>query len=121
MNRPLILDPGARVELLAYLVASHLLSKAITDEWLSPERTVVSTRRWVAATGGDADVLLRVMLSSRSLEIAKQAAARDCRLLDRRVARSLVNDRMRLNFGTDDVRNIYQLCLDHLTHTRWLL
>jgi hypothetical protein len=120
MNPPLSLDPGAQVELLAHLVASHLLAKAITDEWLSPELTVLSTRRWLAANGGVADVLQRMMLSSRSLEVAKQAAARECRLLDRRIARGLVNDQMRLNFGTEDVSDIYQFCLDHLTRIRRL-
>ncbi|MGY6163996.1 hypothetical protein [Paraburkholderia strydomiana] len=51
MNNPLNLDLRARAELLAYLVASHLLARQMTGEWLSATRVVESTLLWLKTNG----------------------------------------------------------------------
>jgi hypothetical protein len=72
MNSPLNLDLRARAELLAYLVSSHLLAKQLTGDWLSPDHVVESTTLWLRTNGAGSDVMQRVMLSSRALEVARQ-------------------------------------------------
>lgn len=72
MNNPLNLDLRARAELLAYLVSSHLLARQLTGAWLSSDHVVESTTLWLKTNGGGADVVQRVMLSSRALEVARQ-------------------------------------------------
>ncbi|MFL9987333.1 hypothetical protein [Paraburkholderia sediminicola] len=70
MTNPLNLDLRARAELLAYLASSHLLAKQLTGDWLSPDHVVESTTLWSDTNDGGADVMQRVMLSSRALELA---------------------------------------------------
>lgn len=72
MNNLLHLDPRARAELLAYLVASHRLARQMTGEWLSAAYVVESTRLWLKTNGGGADVILRVMLLSRAVAVARR-------------------------------------------------
>jgi len=71
MSNPLNLDLRARAELLTYLVVSHLLARQMTGEWLSVEHLVESTTLWLKTNGGGADVMQRVMLSTRALDIAR--------------------------------------------------
>ncbi|XUW90944.1 hypothetical protein OH764_28900 [Burkholderia sp. M6-3] len=71
MSKPLNLDLRARAELLTYLVVSHLLARQMTGEWLSVEHLVESTTLWLKTNGGGADVMQRVMLSTRALDVAR--------------------------------------------------
>ena len=72
MNNPLNLDLRARAELLAYLVAAHLLARQMTGEWLSAAHVVESTQLWLKTNGGGADVMQRVMLSAQAVDIARR-------------------------------------------------
>jgi hypothetical protein len=114
MSTPLNLDLRGRAELLAYLVVSQLLVKAMTDEWLSPLHTVESTRLWLATNGGGADLLQRVRLSSCAAELAKRFAEHMPTVLDRDIAVTLVTENLRIDFRTAIARDIYQECLNHL-------
>lgn len=116
-----LLDLRGRAELLAYLVISQLLAKAITNEWLSPLHTVESTRLWLATNGGGADLLQRARLSSYAVELAKQFAERMPAVLDREIAATLVTESLRIDFRTETACDIYQQCLNHLVSIGWIM
>lgn len=118
MSTPLNLDLRGRAELLAYLVISQLLAKAITNE--SPQHTVESTRLWLATNGGGADLLQRARLSSYAVNLAKQFAERLPTVLDRDIAVTLVTESLRIDFRTAIARDIYQECLNHLVSIGWI-
>ncbi|WOD13702.1 hypothetical protein [Paraburkholderia kirstenboschensis] len=114
MSNPLNLDLHARAKLLAYLVASHLLARQMTGEWLSVDHLVESTVLWLKANGGGADVMERVMLSARAHDIARglentlgSAVAPDS-------VAALFCENLRLDFRSPVARDIYQHCLTPL-------
>jgi hypothetical protein len=119
VNNPLNLDLRARAELLAYLVSSHLLAKQLTGEWLAPEHVVESATLWLNTNGGGADVVQRVMLSSRALEVAQQLEAAPLAASSAQTITTLFCENLRLDFRSEAARNIYQHCLNALIGTRW--
>jgi hypothetical protein len=119
VNKPLNLDLRARAELLAYLVSSHLLAKRLTGEWLAPDHVVESTMLWLNTNGGGSDVLQRVMLSSRALEIAQQLEVALLPAFSGQSMTTLFCENLRLDFRSATVRDIYQHCLTWLVGTRW--
>lgn len=72
------MDLRARAELLPYLVSGHLLARQLTGDWLSPDHVVESTTLWMRRNGAGADVMQRVMLSSRALEVAQVLETHNC-------------------------------------------
>ncbi|SEA59380.1 hypothetical protein [Paraburkholderia sartisoli] len=119
MSRPLDLDLRARAELLAYLVASHLLTREMTGEWLSVEHVVESTKLWLSSNGGGADLMQRVHLASQALDIAKRVALASASGFGSKTAAGMFCENLRLDFRSDAVREIYQTCLNQLVGQRW--
>jgi len=119
MSMPLNLDLQARAELLAYLVVSQLLAKAITGEWLSPLHTVESTRLWLLKNGGGADLVDRVRLSSCAAELATRVAERMPTVRKRDIAAGLIAENLRIDFRASIAREIYQACIDHMGDMGW--
>jgi hypothetical protein len=119
VKNPLNLDLRARAELLAYLVSSHLLAKQLTGDWLSLDHVVESTALWLNTNGGGADVMQRVMLSSRALELAGQLEMAPLPAFSRQTFTTLFCENLRLDFRSETARTIYQHCLTYLVGTRW--
>lgn len=119
MKNPLNLDLRARAELLTYLVSSHLLAKQLTGDWLSPDHLVESSTLWLNTNGGGADVMQRVMLSSRALELARQLEMAPLPAFSRQTFATLFCENLRLDFRSEAARTIYQHCLTYLVGTRW--
>ncbi|ASL48976.1 hypothetical protein bAD24_p01395 (plasmid) [Burkholderia sp. AD24] len=119
MNNPLNLDLRARAEFLAYLVASHLLARQITGNWLSADHVVESAALWLRTNGGGADVMERVMLSTRALAIAEQLEAEPTPEFMPQPIASLFCENLRLDFRSAVARDLYQHCLTRLLQTRW--
>lgn len=119
MTNPLNLDLRARAELLAYLVASHLLARQMTGDWLSSDHVVESTAIWLRRNGGGADVMQRVMLSTRALEVAQQLETDSLPEFTPQLVPTLFCENLRLDFRSPTTREIYQRCLTRLLHTRW--
>lgn len=121
MTNPLNLDLRARAELLTYLVASHFVARQVTGEWLSPDNVVESTKIWLGANGGGADVLERVMLASRACEIAERMALTSPLTFGPGQVTSMFCENLRLDFRSPVARDVYQHCLTELVSTRWYL
>ena len=119
MSTPPNLDLQARAELLAYLVVSQLLAKAMTGEWLSPLHTVESTRLWLLSNGCGADLIDRVRLSSCVVGLATHIAERTPTVKKRNVAAGLITENLRIDFRVPIAREIYQACIDHLVDIGW--
>jgi hypothetical protein len=118
-TNPLNLDLHARAELLTYLVASHFVARQVTGEWLSSDHVVESTKIWLAANGGGADILQRVMLASRAREIAEQIELVPLRSFVPEQVMSMFCKNMMLDFRSPATRDVYQHCLTQLRHTHW--
>jgi hypothetical protein len=119
MSRPLNLDLSARAELLTYLVASHLLTREMTGEWLSVEHVVESTKLWLSSNGGGADLMQRAHLASQALDIAKRIALTSATRFDSRTVTGMFCENLRLDFRSAAVRETYQTCLNRLVSQRW--
>jgi hypothetical protein len=113
------MDLRARAELLAYLVSGHLLARQLTGDWLSPDHVVESTTMWLRSNGGGADVMQRVMLSSRALDIAQELEAARLPTFTPDMVSTLFCENLRLDFRSETARVIYQHCLTWLVGTRW--
>ena len=114
MNNPLNLDLRARAELLAYLVAAHLLARQMTGEWLSVAHVVESTQLWLKTNGGGANVMQRVMLSAQAVDIARRLEKTLQPAVTPKSAPALFCENLRLDFRSPVAREIYQYCLRHL-------
>ena len=119
MIRPLNLDLRACAELLTYLVASHLLAREMTGDWLSIEHVVESTKLWLSSNGGGADLLQRVKLASRALEMAKRVAVTSSARFDSQAVAGMFCENLRLDFRSPAARDLYQMCLVHLADKWW--
>ncbi|MDR6495229.1 hypothetical protein J2797_005145 [Paraburkholderia terricola] len=119
VNNPLNLDLQARAELLAYLVSSHLLAKQLTGRWLAPHHVVESTTIWLNSNGAGADVVQRVMLSTRALEVAQELATASSPVFAPEMIDTLFRENLRLDFRSAAARDIYQHCLTRLAGMRW--
>jgi hypothetical protein len=118
VTNPLNLDLRARAELLAYLVSSHLLAKQLTGEWLSADHIVESTTLWLNTNGGGADVMQRVMLSSRAVEVAQALETAQLSAFTSDMVAALFCENLRLDFRSETARTIYQQCLTWLVDSR---
>ncbi|TCF97576.1 hypothetical protein BZM26_30710 [Paraburkholderia strydomiana] len=114
MSNPLNLDLRACAELLAYLVASDLLARQMTGEWLSVDHPVKSTMLWVNTNGRGADVMERVMLFARAHDIARGFENTLGSAVAPGSVTALFCENLRLDFGSPVARDIYQQCLTHL-------
>lgn len=118
MGNPLNLDLRARAELLACLVASHLVARQMTGDWLSVHHVVESTALWLKTNGGGADVMQRVTLSTRALEVARELETASLSEFTPQLATTLFCENLRLDFRSPTAREIYQQCLTRLLRTR---
>jgi hypothetical protein len=91
----------------------------MTGDWLSVEHLVESTMLWLRTNGGRADVMQRVMLSARAVDIAGGLE----RTPDLAVApgsmTTLFCENLRLDFPSPVARDIYQRCPTHLVESGW--
>jgi len=117
-ERPTHLDLRARAELLAYLVSSRLLAKQVTGDWLSPNHVVESTTLWLRTNDAGADVIQRVMPSSRALEAAKQLEKAPLLGVPPQTTTALFCENLRLDFRSAIAREIYQNGTVRLTGRR---
>lgn len=114
MNSPLSMDLRARAELLTFLVASHLLARRATGEWLPVERVVESTMLWFKENGMETDAIYRGWVSARALDVAKSLES----VVDfdptEESVETLFCENLHLDFRSPVAREIYQHCLIHL-------
>lgn len=120
MSNPLNMDLRARAELLSYLVASHLLARQMTGEWLSVVHVVESTALWLRTNGGGADAMERVMLSTRAQDIARGMEKKLGTNVTPKSVPALFCENLRLDFRSPVAREIYQHCLTHLVNSGYL-
>ncbi|CAG4913176.1 hypothetical protein [Paraburkholderia gardini] len=119
MDRPLNLDLRARAELLTYLVASHLLVRQMTGDWLSVEHVVESMKLWLSSNGGGADLMQRVKLGSHALDMAKRVVQTKPIMLDPLTVKGLFCENLRLDFRSPAARELYQMSLNFLINKWW--
>ncbi|MFM0367846.1 hypothetical protein [Paraburkholderia aspalathi] len=119
MTNPLNLDLRSRAELLTYLVASHFVARQMTGAWLSHDHVVESTKIWFIANGRDTDILQRVMLASRALEIAEQIEVDSPLIFHPGQLTSMFCENLRLDFRSPIAQELYQRCLTRLINSRW--
>ncbi|MFP3643066.1 hypothetical protein [Paraburkholderia sp. SIMBA_054] len=120
MTSPPNLDLRAQTELLTYLVASQLLAKSATGEWLAIEHQVDLSRLWLVTHGDRADSLQRVSISSWAQRVAERVDMSFPIEIDVQSALAMFSERPRLEFGAPFVRTVYQVCLNHLANMCWL-
>jgi hypothetical protein len=110
---PYNLDDEARAELLTYLVASQLIGRARSGEWLKIDHLIESEQLWLKANGGNCDLPDRLRLAADSLRIASGVlvfpAMQDLALLTR-----LFTDGWRLDYRSPVVRGLFDVCTNHL-------
>jgi hypothetical protein len=119
MPQALNLELRAKAELLTYLVASQLLAKSVTGDWLTIENVVVFERIWLAAHGGGADWLERVSISSWSRTLAQRVDVKFPVMLGAESVETMFSENPRLDFRAPFVRAVYHMCLNHLVETGW--
>jgi hypothetical protein len=113
MEIPYNMDDEARGELLTYLVASQLVARARSGEWLTPEHLRESETLWLKANGGNCDVVDRHRLGDESYKVASE-------LLSIPMMKELASltlmfaDGWRLDYRSPIVRGIFDICVHHL-------
>ncbi|SDI83781.1 hypothetical protein SAMN05216466_13731 [Paraburkholderia phenazinium] len=109
---PYNLDDEARNELLTYLVASQLVARARSGEWLTLEHVCESASLWLNANGGNCDVVERARLGEESLRVASDVLVfpimKDPEFLTR-----MFTDGWRLDYRSPIVRCIFDVCAHH--------
>jgi hypothetical protein len=123
MNHPLTMDVRSRAELLAFLVASHLLARRMTSEWLSVDHVVESMMLWFKANGMGTDVIQRLWLSARAVDVAKSLESVVHFDPTEESAETLFFENLHLDFRSPVAREIYRHCLVRLADSDyfWLL
>ncbi|MGF6758941.1 hypothetical protein [Paraburkholderia sp. GAS42] len=104
---------------MTYLIASQLLANHLTDEWLTVDHVIESTKMWLASNGCGAQLVQRAMLSSRATEIAQRIAKAQPAVLATGVVTTLFSEKLRLDFRNGQTRELYQMSLNYLIGTRW--
>jgi hypothetical protein len=74
---------------------------------------------WMRCNGAGADVMQRVMLSSRALEVAQVLETAQLPAFTPDMVITLFAENLRLDFRSETARAIYQHCLNRLVATRW--
>jgi hypothetical protein len=121
MEMPLRQDLRARSALLAYLVISQLVSKHATGDWMFVEHTAESVQMWLRSSKRDDDLIRRVIVATRACELARRIESGLHLALSGSVVASMFDGNLRLDFGSEVTRDIYQRCLNVLLRTRWYL
>jgi hypothetical protein len=113
MAIPYNLDDEARSELLTYLVASQLVGRARTSEWLKLDHLIESERLWLKANGGNGEPVDKLRLAAESVRIASDLLVfpvmKDLAFLTR-----LFTEGWRLDYRSPVVRGIFDVCANHL-------
>lgn len=113
MKIPYNLDDEARSELLTYLVASQLVARARSGEWLTPEHLGESENLWLKANGGNCDTAERHRLGNESVKVASELLA--IPMMKELTSLTLMfADSWRLDYRSPIVRGIFDVCADHL-------
>jgi hypothetical protein len=105
--------PGARADLLCFLVATVTASHTLTYEW-RVDHLVDSCRIWLARNVVSIDWLDRVLLGQRALKIAKvelKAAGISIRQSD---VLALFTAEMTLNHASTMVQKMMRVCKESL-------
>ncbi|SAK42644.1 MULTISPECIES: hypothetical protein [Caballeronia] len=114
MDKPDIDEvPGARADLLCFLVATVAASHTLTREWRI-DHVVESSRLWLARSGVSMHWLNRVLLGQLAMKIAKRelkAAGIAVRQSDVQV---LFTGEMKLNHASSVVQKMMKLCKQSL-------
>lgn len=119
MQTPLRHDLRAQSELLAYLVISQLVTRHATGTWMSVAHTVESVQMWLQSCKRDEELTLRVMVATRAYELAQRIESQLHLSLNGSTVASMLDESLRLDFGSRVTRDIYQRCLNTLLMTRW--
>lgn len=113
MTIPYNLDGEARTELLTYLVASQLVARARSGEWLTPEHLGESGSLWLKANGGNCEIVEQLRLGEESFRVASDLfvfpVMKDLEFLAR-----MFTDSWRLDYRSPIVRSIFDVCAHHL-------
>ena len=114
MNRLLEFDLQARTELLAYLVASQLVMRQKTGQWLKAAHLVESTQLWLRLNGRQAGWLQRVTLACRAQQVAEHLERTSQQTGDARVLARMFFGGVRLDLRSRAVIEIFVACASNL-------
>ena len=105
--------PGARADLLCFLVATVAASHTLTHEW-RVDHLVESCRIWLARNGVSMDWLDRVFLGQLALTIARREL-KDAGIAVRQSdVQALFTGDMALNHASTVVQKMMKLCKESL-------
>ncbi|GJH18114.1 hypothetical protein CBA19CS22_16250 [Caballeronia novacaledonica] len=107
-------DFRAQVEMMTFLVISHLATKFATGGWMSIENTVESSIYWSKSIQRDEDVVRRVKLASRALSIAEAIEVETGLTLNSSALASIFDSNLRLDFSSVVTCDIYDRCHRYL-------
>lgn len=107
-------DFRAQVEMMTFLVISHLATKFATGGWMSIENTVESSIYWSKSIQRDEDVVRRVKLASRALSIAETIEVETGLTLNSSALASIFDSNLRLDFSSVVTCDIYDRCHRYL-------
>ena len=113
MTIPYNLDTEARSELLTYLVASQLVGRAQSGEWLKLEHLIESENLWLKANGGNCDMVDRVRLIAESYKVASEMVVYPV-MNDPTFLSRLFTDGWRLDYRNPVVRGMFDVCAHRL-------
>jgi hypothetical protein len=119
MNNPLNMDLSARAELLTYLVASNLLARELTGQWLSVKHLVESTRIWLEGNSAGTDIFERIRLVSKAHDLTRKFESGKDTPLNTAPIKDMLVDGMKLDFRSPLVKEAYGLCRSHLIGEWW--
>jgi hypothetical protein len=118
VDSSLQLDLQAQTELLAYLVIAQLITRQTTGDWMSVELTVESTHAWLRSCRRKEDVIRRVMVASRALNVAQRIQWDLGLVLNGSTIAIMFDENLRLDFNSTLARDVYLRCHDYLVGTR---
>jgi hypothetical protein len=105
--------PGARADLLCFLVATLAASHSLTYEWRI-DHLVESCRIWLAHNAVEMDWLDRLLMGQRALKIARREL-RDAGIAVRQSdVQALFTGEMKLNHSSTVVQKMMKLCREAL-------
>ncbi|MDN7408009.1 hypothetical protein QZM42_05545 [Burkholderia vietnamiensis] len=105
--------PGARADLLCFLVATVAASHTLTYEW-RVDHLVESCRIWLTRNIVSMDWLDRVLLGQLALKIAKRELKGAGITVRQSDVKALFTDEMRLNPASTVVQKMMKLCKEAL-------
>jgi hypothetical protein len=105
--------PGARADLLCFLVATVAASHTLTYEWRI-DHLVESGRIWLARNVVSMDWLDRVLLGQLALKIAKRELKEAGIAVRQRDVQALFTSEMALNHASTVVQKMMKVCKESL-------